>query len=248
MPDGLSLTDITLNRGAARLLDGVSARFPHGSLTAIIGPNGAGKSTLLRVAAGLLTPDAGGVEVAGQPLSRLSPAARAERIGFLPQARPLGWPVPVRALVALGQHPRRPDAARVEAALAEVGLRGLADRRADSLSGGELARAHLARVLAGGAQTLLLDEPVAGLDPAHQLEVLGLLAARARSGATVAVVLHDLGLASAYADRVLCLAAGRGVAEGPTAEVLTPDLLARVFGVAVSPAPGGLPHWVRASA
>jgi iron complex transport system ATP-binding protein len=244
MPEGLTLTDVTVSRGAARLLDGASARFPSGTLTAVIGPNGAGKSTLLRVAAGLLTPQVGHVQIGGQPLTALTPAARAERMGYLPQARPLAWPLPVRALVELGQHPRRADSARVEAALAEVGLAAFAHRRADTLSGGELARAHLARVLAGGAQTLLLDEPVAGLDPAHQLEVLSLLAARAEEGATVAVVLHDLGLASAHADRVLCMSAGTVVAEGATVEVLTPALLADVFGVATGPA--GLSSWTRA--
>jgi iron complex transport system ATP-binding protein len=211
-------------------LGGVSATLQPGTITAICGPNGAGKSTLLQGFAGLLAPDSGQVRLAGAPL----PAGRerARRIGYLPQAAQIAWDLSVAALVALGRLPHgdrgQPQVAR---ALAAVDLADLAHRPVSTLSGGETARALLARVLAGEPEWILADEPLAALDLAHQLALLVHLRAAVRAGAGVALVLHDLALAMNHADRVLVLDRGRLAAEGPPELALAEPVIARVWGV-----------------
>ncbi len=221
------------------LVEDAGFRLAPGELTMLIGPNGSGKTTLLRLALGLLKPDHGAAAIDGEDVRRLSPTARARRIAYLPQARPLAWPMPVRDVVALGRfaHGAAPgrlaaeDLAAVERALERCRLTGFADRAADTLSGGELARVHLARALAAETPLLVADEPVAALDPRYQHEVARLFAEAAHSGRGVLTVVHDLALAARYAERLIWMKAGRIVADGGVAETMTAQRLAEVFGV-----------------
>ena len=219
--------------GVGTQLRGASLSLAAGECVGLIGPNGAGKTTLLRAALGLVR------HQGTASLAALTPAARARHAAFLPQTRAVAWPVTVRDLVALGRMPWRaaktisggdPGPA-VEAALAQVGLRALAGRQATTLSGGELARALLARVLVQDTPLILADEPAAGLDPAQQIGVLRLLRSLADQGRGVLVSLHDLSLAARHCTRVVVLHQGRIIADGPPLTVLTPDLLDRVFGL-----------------
>ncbi|MGB3738316.1 MAG: ABC transporter ATP-binding protein [Pontixanthobacter sp.] len=211
-------------------LDDVSAAFGAGRVTAICGPNGAGKSTLLSVLAGLLTPDAGEVRLDDTVLASLTNKARARTVGYLPQQGEVAWDVSVRNLVGLGRLPFGDTAfAPIDAALVAMELEGFADRPVSTLSGGERARALLARVLAGEPRWLLIDEPLAALDIAHQLRLLRHLRAQADAGAGVIVVMHDLAAAMNHADRVLVLDEGRFAAFGTPEEALSEPTIAQVW-------------------
>lgn len=216
---------------AGRLAD-VSVTLGPGRITAICGPNGAGKSSLLQCLAGLLRPDTGAVLLGEGDLARMPPRERARAIGYLPQDGEVAWDVAVRSLVALGRLPHRDRGEReVAAALAALDLERLADRPVSQLSGGERARALLARVLAGSPRWVLADEPLAALDLAHQLALLRHLREVADQRAGVALVLHDLALAMNHADRVIVLAQGQVAADGPPDEALSAATIARVWGV-----------------
>jgi len=219
--------------GAQRALGPLSLALAAGRVLGIVGPNGAGKSTLVRALAGLV-PHAGEVELLGRPLAACAARERARGIGYLPQDPSVAWPLTVRELVALGRLPHGDvDAGEpaVTQALHALGLAPLAERKVQTLSGGERMRAHLARLAAGAHRVMLIDEPTASLDPGYQLEVLDYLRRLARDGAAIAIVLHDLPLAARYCDELLVLAAGRAVAQGAPAQVLDDALLAAVFGV-----------------
>jgi iron complex transport system ATP-binding protein len=211
-------------------LAGITAALRPGQITAICGPNGAGKSTLLQCLAGLLAAESGEVRLgsATLPLGR----ERARRIGYLPQVGEVAWDLSVANLAALGRLPHGDRGeSQVEAALEALDLTALAGRRVSTLSGGERARALLARVLAGEPDWILADEPLAALDLAHQLALLAHLRATARTGAGVVLVLHDLALAMNHADRVLVLDRGRLGADGAPEEALDEAVVARVWGV-----------------
>jgi iron complex transport system ATP-binding protein len=234
----LEARGLTLKRGRREILAGLDLSLRAGEVTALVGPNGAGKSTLLAGLCGLLPPIAGAVRLDGQDLSALPPMARARRIGFLPQMPEIAWPLEVRILVGLGRTPHigarglsAADARIIDAALEEAGAADLAERDASTLSGGERARVMIARVLAGEPDWLLADEPLAGLDPGCQIDAAETLVRRARAGCGVVLTLHDLTLAARIADRVLVLAEGRLLADGPPEVALVPDVLARAFAV-----------------
>lgn len=216
-------------------LRGVSLSLRPGEVTAICGPNGAGKSSLLSCLAGLLTPATGVVMLHGAPLAAMPPEARARALGYLPQAPEVAWDVSVETLVGLGRLPWRTgkaeDAAAVDAALSALDLPAFAHRPVSQLSGGERARALLARVLAGTPRWLLADESLANLDLAHQLALLGHLRACAAQGMGVVLVLHDLALAMNHADRVVVLDHGSVQADGPPELALAEPVLAQVWGV-----------------
>lgn len=229
---------LSLHLGDTTALDAVSATFASGQVTAVLGPNGAGKSTLLACLAGLRAPDSGMVRVGGVARALLPRRDLARRIGFLPQTADVNWDVDVAALVALGRFPHRgrwgetaTDKAAVAAAMQATDVTALASRVVNTLSGGERGRVLLARVLAGTPEWLLADEPLASLDPAHQLDVLDCLRDIAGRGAGVVVVLHDLNQAARVADTVVLMRAGRIVAQGPPDAVLTPALIAQTYGV-----------------
>ncbi|QKG71898.1 ABC transporter ATP-binding protein [Erythrobacter mangrovi] len=211
----------------------VSLELEPGTITAICGPNGAGKSTLLEALAGLLEPDRGHVMLGEANLAEMLPRERAKAMGYLPQAHEIVWDVPVRSIVALGRMPHGDNRTEpVDVALAALDIAGLADRRAQSLSGGETARVLLARVLAGEPCWILADEPLAALDLAHQLALLRHLRAAADAGAGVVLVLHDLAHAMNHADRVVVLDRGGIAADGVCENALDPQVIERVWKVA----------------
>jgi len=226
----LRLRDLSVTLRDRPVVAGVSLDVGPGELVGLIGANGAGKTTLMRAALGL-------VPATGESsLTALSPEARARAAAWMPQAREIAWPVTVETLVALGRlpHGRRPgpaDAAAVDAALERMALGPFRKRTATRLSGGEQARALIARALAQETPLLMADEPIAGLDPAHQIATMEVFRSLAGEGRGVLVSLHDLGLAARHCTRVVALSAGRVVADGPPAEVLTDTLLARAFHI-----------------
>ena len=246
--------NLRLPLGAIQAVDGVSLCLHAGQWAAIVGPNGAGKSTLLSLLAGLRTPDAGHVLLHGRSLATLPARERACGLAWLSQQGEAEGDIAALDVVRLGRLPRHglfgsadvADEAAVHHALAETEATPFAARRLNELSGGERQRVLLARALAVEAPVLLLDEPTTHLDAPHQRAVLRGLAARARGGAAVAVVLHDLTLALA-ADRVLVMAAGRIQADGPPADAALRAALVQVFDHAFSieavPTAAG-PRWV----
>ena len=236
---GLQLDALSVAYRDQTVLGPVNASFERGALHVLAGPNGAGKSTLLRHLAGVLPKKSGTVLLDGQPLDRLDRQERAKKIAYLAQEREIVWPLRVQDVVMLGRHPHgssletasKADWQAVEAALAVTGTEALAQRLLQDLSGGERARVLLARALATGADWLLLDEPVAGLDPRQQFLVMAMLRDQVRQGRSVLLVLHDLSLAARFADRILLLHQGLVEIQGPVETVLTPARLADVFGI-----------------
>ncbi len=232
----LQAEHLALHLGALRAVDGVSLELHPGQWAAIVGPNGAGKSTLLSLLAGLRAPDAGRVLLQGRDLAALPARERARSLAWLSQQGEAEGEIAARDVVRLGRLPRHglfgaPDAAdeaAVTLALAETEATAYAARRLSALSGGERQRVLLARALAVQAPVLLLDEPTTHLDAPHQRALLRGLAARARSGAAVAAVLHDLTAALA-ADRVLVMDRGRIVADGAPADAALQAALMAVF-------------------
>jgi len=256
----LVATTVTAGYGARPVLRGCSFALASGEVVAVVGPNGAGKSTLLRVLAGLLRPSAGAVALDGHDLATLSRPAIARRIAVVPQIFDTLFPFTVREVVSLGRTARfgafgrasASDVAAVDRAIEELQLGALASRRIDRLSGGERQRAVLAMALAQETEVLLLDEPTVHLDPGHQLATLDLLRdLGGRRHLAVCAVLHDLNLASAFATRIVAIAAGQIVREGTPVQVLESDLIAAVFGeglevVARDGRPAVLPRGPRA--
>jgi cobalamin transport system ATP-binding protein len=227
------------------VLRSVDLTLTRGDLVALVGTNGSGKTTLLRLLTGVLRPDAGAVRFDGRPVGDWRRPELARRVAVLPQQLDLPAGFRVAELVEMGRapHARRlfasteADARAVSRALADAGALELADRYAEELSGGERQRLLVAMALAQEPDLLLLDEPTLHLDLAHQVALLAAIRhLRDQRGLTVLAVLHDLNLAAAFAPRVAVLDEGRIVADGPPGEVLTPDLVRRVFGVAVDEA------------
>jgi iron complex transport system ATP-binding protein len=229
--------------GAREVLSGIDLAVRAGEVLALVGPNGAGKSTLLAALAADLPPDGGEVRICGRDARAWPPAELALRRSVLPQSAGLAFPFPVGEVVRMGRAPwagtgrEDEDDAVVARALAVTETTAFAGRPFPALSGGERARVALARVLAQQAPLLLLDEPTAALDLRHQELVLRLCRERAEAGDAVVVVLHDLGLAAAYADRAAVLHEGRVVADGAPAEVFEAGLLTRVYRQAVEVLP-----------
>ena len=225
----------TVQLGSTRALVAADLEVRAGEVVALVGPNGAGKSTMLGVLVGDRRPDSGTVELCGRPVASWMPVESARRRAVLPQQSSVTFPFTVIDVVRMGRAPwigtpaEADDDEVVAAALDRVEVSHLANRAVPSLSGGEQARVALARVLAQQAQLLALDEPTAALDLRHQELVLGLARERAGAGDAVVTVLHDLGLAAAYADRVVMLTRGTVVAAGPPASVLRPERLSEVY-------------------
>lgn len=239
-----ALDDVTARYpgAAGPALRGVSARFGAGAHTAILGPNGAGKSTLLRVLLGLLRPEAGRATLDGRPTSELGRREMARRTALVAAGEEFAFPLTVRELVGLGRNPHvapwagfgPEDREIVERSLEELDLRELAERPVSRLSAGELQRVRLARAMAQRTTHLLLDEPTAHLDLAHEIEIFERVSQLTRNkDLTVISVTHNMNLASRYADRILLLSGGRVTADGPPAEVLTGDRIETTFGCPV---------------
>lgn len=226
--------------GARRpILDDASLVVHAGEVHALVGPNGAGKSTLFGVIAGDVTPTAGEAMLDGRPLRGHRPRELARERAVLLQQNAVSFSFTVAQVVEMGRAPwaRTPresdDDELIRRAMADTDVAHLADRTVSSLSGGERARVALARVLAQDTGILLLDEPTAALDLRHQEDVLAIARRRAREGAAVAVVLHDLNAALSTSDRVTLLSEGRVVATGAPGDVLTAERIEDVYGQAV---------------
>lgn len=227
------------------LIDGVDFELRAGELHALLGPNGAGKSTLLKLLAGELRPQAGLVELNARPLQKWTPLETARQRAVLPQTESLRFGFTAEQVVALGRlaclrHAPRREAEIIDSALQATGVSHLRERRYPTLSAGERARVQLARVLSQvwepqmpGTRFLLLDEPTANLDLAHQHDCMATARAFAAAGAGVLVVLHDPNLALLYADRASLMQRGRILVSGPPRATLRPEIVEEVFGIRV---------------
>jgi iron complex transport system ATP-binding protein len=246
----LDATGICVRRGSRAVLDEVSLHAESGEFVAIIGANGAGKSTLLSVLAGLLRPDSGNVMLDGVSIRALSGMQLAHRRAYLPQNPRCEWPLSVERLVALGLTPTLPALGglpasfgpKITQALQACDLLDHREQPATTLSGGELARAMLARALVADPDVLIVDEPIAGLDPKHALDTARRLQLLARGGKLVIASIHDLTLAGRFASRIFALANGRVAGDGATQATLTPALIRSAFEVeaCVSGTPGSV--------
>jgi len=219
-------------------LRSVDVSVAAGTFTAIIGPNGSGKTTLLRLLLGALQPDAGTIRYIDRTLADWPRAELARRIGVVTQREEQPFPITVRELVAMGRYPHlgalrragRADDIAVEMALERCAIGDVAGRPMDQISGGERQRARIARALAQQPATLVLDEPTAALDFAHEMAIFELLAGLRRDhGVTVLIATHNLNLAARYAGRLLLLDRGRVAANGTPADVLTNTILEPVY-------------------
>ena len=239
----LAIQDLSWTIGSRNVLDGICLEFPAGKVSGLIGPNGSGKSSLLRAIYGALHPSRGQIRLEGADLTAWTTRRRAQQIAVVLQEFPAAFGLTVEQVVALGRTPHRrlfdlrtgDDLQHVTRALHATGTLHLRHRAFDDLSGGEKQRGLIARALAQSPRLLILDEPTNHLDIRHQLEVLELLR---RLQITVIVSLHDLNFAARYCDALYVLQEGRLAAAGTPAEVLTPALIAEVFGVAATVAAG----------
>ena len=248
--NALSVTGVTVRLGRAEVLSAVDLEVPGGAWVGVVGPNGAGKTTMLRTISGLAPVSSGEIRVAGEPLATLSHSKRARAVGLVAQEPVIPAGMNVRDYVLLGRNAHIPwfgveslqDVQVVEEVLAALELEPFARRPVQTLSGGERQRAVIARALAQEASLLLLDEPTTGLDIGHVQEALDLVdRMRLERGLTIVSAMHDLTLASQYAESLLMLDRGRVVARGAPADVLTEERLSRHYRarVQVQPAPDG---------
>lgn len=240
-PSPLVATGLRVELDKQTIIRKLDFEVRPGLFTAIVGPNGCGKSTLLRTLIKLLTPAEGRVELDGRDLRSRSPREVAKRVALLPQSAIAPSGISVRELVARGRYPHqgllrqwsREDERAVDGALAATGITEFADRLVEDLSGGQRQRAWAAMVLAQQTDVVLLDEPTTFLDIAHQYALLELVRELvADQGRTIVAVLHDLQQAARYADHLVVMKDGAVVVEGPPRDVLTPALVAEVFGIA----------------
>ncbi len=239
MSHAIAIKDLVVVLKGRRILASVTAALQSGGMIALIGPNGAGKSTLLRSMAGLVASEQGEIRVDDQLLHSIDPVVRARRIAYVPQERTVAWPLPVRAVVALGRLPHQTarsietnaDRRAIDAAMAAMDVTALADRPVLDLSGGERARVLMARALAQEPGILLADEPASGLDPAHQWALFEHLAQLATHGVLVIAAMHDLTLAARFSTHIVLMDEGRIVATGTPESVLAPQTLASIYGI-----------------
>ncbi|MDR2259457.1 MAG: ABC transporter ATP-binding protein [Azoarcus sp.] len=240
-PNTLCAERLTFRRGRRLVLDQVDLTFGQGEILALLGANGSGKTTLLRCLLGLLRPDGGMVRLNGEPLPRLGRGRLATMLAYVPQAHVAPFPYTVHEIVLLGRLPRHglwrsvsaEDRRAVEEALARMEITALRARPYTELSGGERQLALIARALAQGARLIILDEPVAGLDFGHQMRLLACLRELAASGFGILKTTHHPDQALAVATRVALLADARVQADGPPAEILSPETIERLYGVKV---------------
>jgi iron complex transport system ATP-binding protein len=240
MTGTIAIDGLSVALKGRRVLDSVTVQIKPGALIGLIGPNGAGKSTLLKTLAGLIASDAGSISLDSHVLQEIDAATRAKRIAYIPQERTLAWPLPARAIVALGRLPHQgprtletaEDMRAIDAAMAAMDVSAFAERPSLELSGGERARVLIARALAQESDILFADEPAAGLDPAHQFALFEHLSKLAEAGRIVVVALHDLMLAARFAPQIILMSQGRIVAAGSCASVLTAKRLSQVYGIA----------------
>lgn len=234
----LSVQNLNVALSHRTVLDGLSFDAGRGELIGLIGPNGAGKTTLLRALADLI-PFEGDIRLGGEKLAAIGRKTLARQVSYVAQGHEVHWPVSASQAVMLGRLPHIPalgspgeaDRHAVTRAMARADVTQFAERNVLSLSEGERARVLIARALAAEAPILLVDEPVAALDPYHQLQIMEVLRATADDGALVIAVLHDLTLASRFAHRIVLLQDGRIGAEGQAGEILSDETLIQAYGI-----------------
>lgn len=233
----LCARDLCVSAGGRRLVADLSLSFAPGEFVAVLGRNGCGKSLTLHTLAGLRPPLSGAVELAGQPLTRMSRRNIAQRLGLLTQDPEDGFASTVMESLLIGRHPHLSlleregpaDRRLAQAALARVGLPGFADRNPETLSGGEQRRCAMAALLTQDPQIFLLDEPANHLDPQQQLAMLGVFKEEAHRGRTVIAILHDPTLAARFADSALLLYGDGSWLAGPASSVLTAAALSQLY-------------------
>lgn len=223
-----------------QILDGIDFTIGEGEVAALVGHNGSGKSTLIKLLARQLLPSSGSIAFEGRPADAFAAREFARKVAYLPQDLSTATGMTVRELVACGRYPWHgalgrftdEDGSKVEEAIEQTHLGALAGRMVETLSGGERQRAWIAMLLAQDARCLLLDEPISALDIIHQIEVLDLVRRLAHERSlTVAVVLHDINMAARFCDRIHALKAGRIVAAGTPAEMMTAETLLEIYGL-----------------
>jgi iron complex transport system ATP-binding protein len=248
------LTDVAVELGARDVVQGVTADVDQGELVVIVGPNGAGKTTLLRAIAGLVAPRTGAIRVLGHDPERAPRRLLAQDLAYLPQTYELAFAFAVEEVVLLGRYARQrgmglaseADLAAAAAAMTACDVAHLATRRFDELSGGEARRVIVAQALCQGARCLLLDEPTAGLDPAHARAIFAMLRSQCEAGAAAIVVTHDLDLALRHGGSMWLISDGRLTARGAPAQVLAAAETRAAFGlpIHVGRLPSGAPFAV----
>ena len=229
----LTVENMKVSRGPCEVFRNVGFKLYAGELVGLVGPNGAGKTTLMRACLGLLK------SKGYSSLASLPESERAKTAAWMPQSREIAWPVTVETLVGLGRTPHIPlgrkmtpaDRTLIDRAIDYMELQTFRHRNATRLSGGEQARVLIARALAQDTPLLLADEPIAGLDPAHQISTMKIFSRLAQEGRTIVVSLHDLGLAARHCTRLIMLGQGRLAADGRPSDILTAERIAQVFGI-----------------
>ncbi|MNI02776.1 Iron(3+)-hydroxamate import ATP-binding protein FhuC [compost metagenome] len=240
MTKAFTVQNLGLSIDGNAILSDVGLDFPAGEVVALVGHNGSGKSSLLKILARQLTPTAGSVAYAGRDLKQYEGRDFARSVAYLPQDLSTGSDMTIRELVACGRYPWHGalgrfsdlDRQKVEAAIEATHIERFADRMVGTLSGGERQRAWIAMLIAQDANCLLLDEPTAALDIAHQIEVLSLVRRLAHEGGrSVVIVLHDINMAARFCDRIHALKGGRVVASGTPDDILLPETLRSIYGI-----------------
>lgn len=233
--------NISVTLGKREILKDVHIDLEAGEIVGLIGPNGAGKSTLIRALAGVSMPSSGEITILGQDQKKMKEKDRAKTVAYMPQNEWIYWPLPVERVIALGRIPHlmpwqqisQKDEQIVTETMKLTDVKHLVGRSADQLATGEKRLVMLSRVLAVDSPILLADEPVAALDPNHELQVMQLLKTIAEKGRGVMVVLHHLTLAARFCNRLFLMHHGRMVASGSPREVLTPEKIKNTYGVEV---------------
>lgn len=233
----LDVRNASLTRSNEQIVENASFSYSSGEFVALLGANGAGKTSLIRGALGLEKLSNGNSHVDGNPISSLSAKQKAQKIAYLPQMRTLAWPVSVREVVTLGRYSfgtgkiKICEKEAVNEALHKCKLDELSDRKTSTLSGGEIARVHCARMLASGANLIVADEPTLSLDPYHQFQIMNIFLEFVSRGGGVFVVIHDVQMAAKYASRLIWMKNGRIVGDGSIQDTLNEAMIERVYGV-----------------
>jgi len=238
----LKIDNLSLELGGTTILEDISATVKRGEIIGLIGPNGAGKSSLLRSILGLVAIKRGSVIIDGGNVEALSLKERARKMAYAAQGSPVHWPLLVEHIVGLGRVPHLnpwqkltdDDYEVIDQAMKETDCTHLKGRLITTLSGGERARVLLARVLATNAPYIMADEPVASLDPAHQLQVMEILKSLTLSNCGMMVVMHDLSLALRYCDRLILLDKGTMIGQDTPDKILSDENLTQVFGISAT--------------
>lgn len=235
----IAVSDVTVQLGDTTALASIDTTVQSGTFLGLVGPNGAGKSTLLRTITGMITPDTGTVEIAGEGITDFSSRERSRTIAVVPQETSVAFDFAVKDVISMGRTPyvgrfggsAPADTAAVNRAMERTAVAQFADRPISEISGGERQRVLLARAIAQDTPILLLDEPTASLDINHQIRTLDLVAELVAEGKTVVAAIHDLNLAARYCDELLLLDAGHAVARGTPESVLTAETVEQTFAI-----------------